>query len=56
MPGSFIRARNRRCDVLRVAWDFIFSTYILSVEYVPRGFLYYVLTSILNCPDISTRW
>jgi hypothetical protein len=57
MFGPVIRARNRRCDVLSVAWDVIVCTCnILNVEYISRGFLCYVLRSIVNCPDISTRW
>lgn len=57
MAGPVIRARNRPCDVLRFACDFLFSTCnILSVEYISLGFIYYVLTNLINYPDIATRW
>jgi len=59
MAGPVIRARNRPCDALRVACNFLFSACnILSFEYtrISGGFIYYVLTDIINCPDNSTRW
>jgi hypothetical protein len=46
MAGPIIRARNRPCDVLRVACNILFSTCnILSAEYtrISGGFL--------KCPD-----